>query len=153
MFDTDIRAEYMHESVIAGFFIFDTDGSVLITHPTDDASGMGVWSIPKGRVESNESDLEAAYREVIEETALDLKAINGDVKEIDKVKYRSYMGSMKVCQFYSFRAKEQIHGNYKIFCKSMYNGKPENDDNRWVSIEEASQLLAPYQKDILSKLI
>lgn len=130
----------------AGFFIFDTDGRLLLTHPAGDASGTNIWSIPKGKIEETDaSELEAAYREVKEETSLDLKNMSGDVNKIGESTYKNHAGTVKACVFFSFVSKEKIYGNYKVVCSSLYNGKPENDENRWVTPAEAKDMLADYQ--------
>lgn len=136
----------------AGFFIFDVDGKLLITHPTGEASGPNIWSIPKGKKEVGETDLDAAYREVKEETSLDLKAMKGNVTKIGMSTYTSSYGPVKNLMMFAFRATEPINGKHNVVCTSMYNGKPENDQNKWATREEAMQLLAPYQREVLSKI-
>jgi len=42
------------------------DGRVLLCHPSGNPSGK--WSLPKGQAKPDESYLEVAYREVLEET-------------------------------------------------------------------------------------
>ena len=136
----------------AGFFIFDTDGKVLITHPAGDASGPNIWSIPKGGVNGDEDVLQCAYREVLEETSLDLKKIKGEVTKAGVSTYTSSYGPTKILNSFVFKAQEPIQGNYKIVCKSLYQGKPENDKNMWATREQAMKLLAPYQAEVLAKI-
>lgn len=137
----------------AGFFIFDTDGKVLITHPAGDASGPNIWSIPKGGADAGEDYLQCAYREVLEETSLDLKKIKGEITKAGVSTYVSSYGPTKALNSFIFRAQEPIQGKYQIVCKSMYNGKPENDKNMWATREQAMKLLAPYQAEVLAKIM
>jgi ADP-ribose pyrophosphatase YjhB (NUDIX family) len=49
--------------------IFDEQGRVLLCHPRDN----DVWNLPGGGVESGEMPTEAVFREVMEETGLEVE--------------------------------------------------------------------------------
>jgi ADP-ribose pyrophosphatase YjhB (NUDIX family) len=52
-----------------GAVVHDDEGRLLVVRRGHDP-GAGLWSIPGGRVEHGESDVEAVVREVLEETGL-----------------------------------------------------------------------------------
>jgi 8-oxo-dGTP pyrophosphatase MutT (NUDIX family) len=93
------------------------------------------WDFPKGLVEPGETELAAAKREVEEETGLaDLDYPFGDeFKETVP-----YSGN-KVARYYLAETDAE-----KIELPvSAELGRPEHHEYRWVSFEEAEELLPP----------
>ena len=93
------------------------------------------WDFPKGRIEPGEEDLAAARREVAEETGLgDLEFPFGD-------EFREtvpYAGN-KVARYYlAETGAERIE-----LPVSPELGRPEHHEYRWVSFDEAEDLLPP----------
>jgi 8-oxo-dGTP pyrophosphatase MutT (NUDIX family) len=93
------------------------------------------WDFPKGMVEPGESELDAARREVEEETGLaDLDYPFGD-------EYKEtvpYAGN-KVARYYVAETEvEKIE-----LPVSPELGRPEHHEYRWVSFDEAEDLLPP----------
>lgn len=100
------------------------------------------WDFPKGVVESDESPLQAAIREVEEETTLtDLRFRWGDV-------YREthpYNQGRKVARYYVAEATDtevQLPPNPEL-------GRPEHSEYRWVDRAEAWTMLTPRVRAIL----
>lgn len=56
-----------------GGIVHDSNGRLLLVRRLN-APGEGLWSIPGGRVEANETDEAAVTREVFEETGLSVTA-------------------------------------------------------------------------------
>ena len=93
------------------------------------------WDFPKGLVEPGENELSAAKREVEEETGLaDLDYPFGDeFKET-----LPYSGN-KVARYYLAETDaEKI-----VLPVSPELGRPEHHEYRWVSFDEAEDLLPP----------
>ena len=84
------------------------------------------WSLPKGKVDKNETWKKTALREVLEETGFEAKI-------------KKYAGSIS----YLLNGKPKVvlywHMKIKSEMKAEMNG--EVDEVRWVTIEEAEQLL------------
>ena len=93
------------------------------------------WDFPKGTVEPGESDLDAAKRECAEETGLaDLDFPFGDAHK-DTL---AYAGGKVARYFLAETAQAAI-----TLPVSPELGRPEHHEWRWVSFEEAEDLLPP----------
>jgi len=60
----------MNEQTIALVAAFNEQGEMLLLKRADDAHCGGLWSLPGGKVEADESPRDAAARELLEETGL-----------------------------------------------------------------------------------
>ena len=93
------------------------------------------WDFPKGLVEPGESELDAARRECAEETGLaELDFPFGDAHR-DTVPY----AGGKVARY--FLAETQAETITLPVSPEL--GRPEHHEWRWVSFEEAEELLPP----------
>lgn len=93
----------LEETSAGAIVIHRSDGTVkyLILHYP-----AGHWDFPKGNVEKGESDLDAAIREISEETGLtDLKIINGFKKRIQYYYKRGDQLVKKTVTFYLAESK------------------------------------------------
>ena len=93
------------------------------------------WDFPKGLVEPGEDDLAAARREVEEETGLANLAYPFGDQHKDTVPY----SGNKVARYYVAETDAE-----KIELPvSPELGRPEHHEYRWVSFDEAEDLLPP----------
>lgn len=61
-----------------GIVLFNSDEFLLIQHPSKSNGDEGHWDFPKGHVEGNETELETAKRELVEETGIvDFRLLDG----------------------------------------------------------------------------
>lgn len=99
------------------------------------------WDFPKGMVEAGETPLEAAVREVREESLIDdLDFAWGE----DSTQTGPYSGG-KVARYYlasTEQARITLPFNPEI-------GRPEHSEYRWVSYEQAMELVSPRVKPVL----
>lgn len=99
------------------------------------------WDFPKGLVEPGEAPLAAAIREVREETGLSDLVFHWGETYCETPSY----GQGKVARYYlaeSPTGEVQLPVNPEL-------GHPEHHEFRWLSYDEARQLLVPRLKAIL----
>lgn len=145
----------MSKIIAAGVFIIRKDNKLLICHPTKHHKNF--YSIPKGKVEKGETFVEAAFRETYEETNLDLRG--NENFHVFGLEPTSYSNKNKVLR--PFVCIEMANSkfdwdNVEIKCNSNvpleWGGFPEMDGYRWVTLDEAKDLLHSSQTACLSKI-
>jgi len=139
-----------------GAFIIDSLGKILVTHAMGHT--LAVWSVPKGLYEEGETSKEAAIREVLEETNLDLKLYE-NVTFYKDLGIESYSSKNKKIQGHLFLVDFPLSElNLDLTCVSMfectYTGMqlPENDITIWETLDFAERLLHESQKKFLKKI-
>jgi predicted NUDIX family NTP pyrophosphohydrolase len=113
----------------------------------------GAWSIPKGEFTKEESPLQAAKREFLEETGYELK---GDFIELKPVKQKA--GKMVYAWAIQFDLDEQkIVSNSFLIEWPPRSGKmeafPEIDKGGWFTVEEAKEKINPAQYELITELL
>lgn len=117
-----------------------SSGAVVVRRDGDDwlllvLRAFRNWDFPKGLVEAGEEPLAGAKREVMEETGLD------DIEFPFGDGYREtlpYAGG-KVARYYLAQTEtERI-----VLPISHELGRPEHDEWRWVTFDEAEEVLPP----------
>jgi 8-oxo-dGTP pyrophosphatase MutT (NUDIX family) len=144
----------------AAGFIVKSKGQYLIAHTTQLLSkpdvNDGKWTISKGSIEPGETELQAAIRELKEETNLDLVKfykINPNAYWFNKFHNRK----RKITVF----LVEDTNGillKQPLKCNSMvanhpdtrFNGIPELDAFAWVTREEAYRMVFSSQKHLFA---
>ena len=101
----------------------------------------GHWDFPKGHVDRGEKDVNAAKREIFEETGLEIEILFG-FNEIIKYHFKEQgiLIEKKVIYFLGITEKEEIRLSY------------EHDGYAWLSYEEAlDRLTYDSSKKVLMK--
>jgi bis(5'-nucleosidyl)-tetraphosphatase len=91
------------------------------------------WDFPKGLVDAGESPLDAALREVREETTLDDISFDWGLVFMETGPYNKG----KIARYYIARSKERqimLPVNPEL-------GKPEHQEARWVSFDRALEMV------------
>lgn len=63
------------ERNIVGTFLISSDAKILLGQSVKGGVYQGVWCVPGGGIEPGETNLEAARRETLEETGVDIKEL------------------------------------------------------------------------------
>ncbi|MDO9219546.1 MAG: NUDIX domain-containing protein [Thiobacillus sp.] len=100
------------------------------------------WDFPKGRVEPGEAPLDAAIRETAEEAAISDLNFRWGEGYCETAPYRGG----KVARYY---LAETTQASVSLPV-SLELGRPEHDEWRWVSFDEAERLLPPRLQPILA---
>jgi 8-oxo-dGTP pyrophosphatase MutT (NUDIX family) len=93
------------------------------------------WDFPKGMVEPGEAPLDAAVREVREETTLEHLAFDWGADFVETGPYNNG----KYARYYVARSMEtevSLPINPEL-------GRPEHQEARWVTFEQALSMVAP----------
>jgi 8-oxo-dGTP pyrophosphatase MutT (NUDIX family) len=145
----------MSKTLTSGLFIIKKNKKLLICHPTKRKANE--YSIPKGRVEDDEIFLEAAFRETYEESNLDLNgSTDFTIYPLNSVEYKN-----KKKILYPFLMLENNNSKFdwdsvELKCNSnvpkKIGGFPEMDGYRWVTLDEAEELIHEAQVKCLPKI-
>lgn len=106
----------------------------------------GEWVFPKGHLEANETELDAAIRELYEESNVKVNA-QESIGQVDEYKfYFSGENAVKVIKVFAFI----INGEREI----TYNKKEGFIDGKWVEVDEELKMLKHNDaKNALEKTI
>ena len=114
-------------AIVYGKFHGNTE-ILLIKHVNS-----GHWSFPKGHVESGETEIETAQREIMEETGIDV-IIDASFRET--VSYSPKRGTQKIVVYFLAKAKNS----------DFIPQEEEIADIKWVEIGRAQSVLS-YEND------
>jgi 8-oxo-dGTP diphosphatase len=122
-------------------------GGVLVEPGDDGHPRVGVihrpkygdWSLPKGKLEEGEDWLEAALREVEEETGYRCEVIT----ELPHVSYLDRKGRRKLVRYWLMEPTE-----------GKFEPDAEVDEFRWLTPEDAEELLTyPHDRELARKAV
>ena len=142
----------------AGILLYKVDNNnflVLLAHfggPYWEKQDIGAWSVQKGIVEKDEKVIDAAKREVFEETNLN---VSNDLYFLASKKVTN---NKLAIMFYSY-----FDGDISSFQSNTFHMEwpknsnkieefPEMDKVKWFSIEEAKQYIHPSQLFFIERL-
>ena len=138
----------------AGLFLINKSNKLLICHPTKHKPN--VWSIPKGKVEALESFVDACVRETYEETNIELSDYKRKMIMLDSVNYSHRKKTLIPFVLFENDCEGLDLSLITLQCNSNVpeerGGFPEMDDYKWVTIEEARDLIHETQVACLDKV-
>lgn len=130
--------------ITSGIFLFDTNGYLLICHPTNHHKYF--WSITKGGVENMETYWDAAKRELKEESNISLDGLSYELVDNIPITYKT---KKKILHSFFVMMNEPVRDI--IYCPSqvVIDGKetfPEMDDFLWTKPLDGYKYLHEAQK-------
>lgn len=139
----------------AGVVVFNAQKKVLMcrrVQPKTDG-----WQFPQGGIEPGETPLQAAQRELFEETSITSVVA---VKTIDYALRYEFPENVKQ----KFRSKEILSDGQDQYWSLFYftghddeinlhTAEPEFDEFAWKDIEEAPDLVWKVKKDVYTKMV
>jgi bis(5'-nucleosidyl)-tetraphosphatase len=99
------------------------------------------WDFPKGLVEAGESPIDAAIREVREETTLDDISFDWGTVYLETGPYNKG----KIARYYIARSKS-IEVSLPV---NPHLGTPEHHEARWVDYERALAMVSPRLQPVM----
>lgn len=137
----DYSARYMSARESAGGIVVGLDGRVVVVHQWG-----ATWSFPKGGVEHGESHLDAARREIWEETGISDLELHAELGSYERYSMGRDHGElvhvgMRKRTFYLFstRATDLVPQEHEV------------TDARFVTLDQAMELLTHHKdKEFLS---
>jgi len=99
------------------------------------------WDFPKGLVEAGESPIEAAIREVREETNLDDISFDWGMVSMDTGPYNKG----KIARYFIARSK----GTHIELPVNPLLGMPEHHEARWVDYDRALTMVSPRLQPVV----
>ena len=107
------------------------------------------WDFPKGKVETGESLEQAAARELAEETSL---VVGKDVQMTGVSAPSVTYGSGKREKTATYFIADRVSSATPFLPVSEELGKPENDEYRWVEIDDLQSLMPSRLSNVVSYL-
>lgn len=132
--------------ISAGFIILNGDMSKILLG----RASSGHWTTFKGHVEQGESELDAAIRELKEESGIDILTSEKLQKSISSGVVHEYNVKTKRVKLYLLIDSESVLAESKFSCRSFYeDGKPEILEYKWMDFDEASRSVFYSQKTMV----
>jgi|SRR6185312_8493595 len=120
----------MPETVSAGGIVLNTKGEVALVK-----NGPDFWGFPKGHIDPGEDALEAAKREIEEETGLTRLTLVREYPAYERLGGRD-MSELKSISMFLFTTDED----------TLAPLDPANPEARWVKADEVAEILT-HPKD------
>ena len=143
----------MSKVLSAGIFLVNKEKQVLICHPTNHPAN--VWSIPKGKIEDGEEPIDAAIRECMEESNCDLTKAESFIP-LETQTYLHKKKSIKAFLVLESKNPKVDFNSFELKCNSnvpkKIGGFPEMDGYKWVTLDEAEELIHEAQVKCLPKI-
>lgn len=143
-----IESKLKPRAISSGFIIRGRDGRYLLGRATFE--NESAWTAFKGHVEEGETLIEAATRELKEETGIDVTLDERLCKSMSTNYVFQYSMKNKDVFLFFLDDKDGALDNVKFECNSFWgNGNPEILEYKWFELDEMQDILFPSQKGMV----
>lgn len=140
---------YRFKNKIPEYFLVHPGG------PFWEKKDIGAWSIPKGEIEENEDYLNAAIREVKEETGVSIDISKENFIALHEVKQNPGKTVIAWAAEVDFDAAQIQSNSFEMEWppkSDKTSSFPEVDKARWFVFEEAKKKILPGQTPLIEEL-
>ena len=137
-----------------GIMLLNTENKVFVGKRID--SKNTAWQMPQGGINKHETEEEAAFRELYEETGIKKAKIISKSTRFFKYKIPAplkkklwngkYIGQKQKWFIMKFTGKEKKDINLNL-------GKQEFSDWKWIKVEDLEKLIVPFKKKMYKEII
>lgn len=134
---------YTRKTKVAGGVVLNSKGAVLVVNQGGDS-----WSLPKGHIDEGEEPVDAAKREIFEESGVQELTLIKPLFSYERFRtgqggVGEDRGELKQIEMFLFRTDEM----------ALSPRDPANPEARWVGKEEVSKLLThPKDREFFEKI-
>ncbi|MDF3047973.1 MAG: rppH [Candidatus Midichloriaceae bacterium] len=138
-----------------GIMLVNDSNRVFVGKRIERFQGMSAWQMPQGGMDDNESPIEAAKRELLEETGVNSAEILAEHTEwlyydlpselIGKVWGGRYRGQKQ--KWFLMRL---VGGDSQI---NIHTSHAEFNEWKWERVENLESIIVPFKRDIYRKVI
>jgi putative (di)nucleoside polyphosphate hydrolase len=137
-----------------GVMLLNGQGQVFVGRRIDTPGGA--WQMPQGGIDTGETPLQAAWREMREETGTDKAELLGQSREW--LRYELPPAIAANLWGGRFCGQEQ---KWFAFCftgtdadiRLDHHSPPEFSDWRWADMAELPRLIVPFKRDLYARLV
>lgn len=133
----------MSPAITCGIYLYNTvNRKILACHATN--SPWNRWSIPKGLKEPGEKSFDAAARELLEETGVDIHQLN--ILATHTLPPVKYLKQNKILESFLVITDSDLT-NTRFVCTTLINHAfPEVDSWKWISLDAVPKYLHESQQ-------
>ena len=136
-----------------GIVLLNNNNKIFVAKRIDNPKNF--WQMPQGGVDKNENFLNAAYRELKEETSIENVKL---IKELDG--FMTYeLPSNLIGIIWKGRYRGQKQKWFIVWFlgpeneKNLETKKPEFIDWKWLDIDNLPHVIVDFKKDVYKKLV
>ncbi len=139
----------------AGLAVFSGKGLVFVGRRAG-SRGAYQWQMPQGGIDKGETPLEAAYRELEEETGIMAHSVEL-LEEMDAWLFYDFPSELKSRMSGPFNGQRQKWFAFRLTGPEsdvdLERHEPEFDAWRWISLEETPGLVIPFKRPVYEHVV